>query len=187
MELSIPHWGQFITLLMIAVALGMDAFSLGIGLGMKRLPLRKVAWLSLSIGLFHVLMPLAGMMLGKYLSVVMKDIAAMVGGGMLCFLGAGMLYQVIKGEEEANKFNVNSFIGVQLVSLSVSMDSLSAGLSMGLFSADLYLAIFLFGCAGALMAACGLYLGRFVGNWLGSYGEALGGFILLLLGSKFLW
>lgn len=187
MELTLPEWGQVLTLSMIAVALGMDAFSLGIGLGMKRLSLRKVVWLSMSIGFFHVMMPLAGMMMGKYLSVVMKDIAAMVGGGLLCFLGANMLFQVLKGEKEYKTFNVNSFIGIQLFSLSVSLDSLSAGLSLGLFAADLLLAVLMFGCAGALMAAAGLYLGRFVGDWLGNYGEVLGGFILLLLGSKFLW
>jgi len=35
MEFTLPQWGQLITLIMMAFALGMDAFSLGIGLGMK--------------------------------------------------------------------------------------------------------------------------------------------------------
>lgn len=181
------QWGQVLTLLMIAIALGMDAFSLGIGMGIKRLPFRKITWLSLSIGLFHVLMPLTGIMMGQFLGFVMKDIATMVGGGMLCFLGVNMLIHVFKKEDEGKGFNVSSLTGTMLLSISVSLDSLSAGLSLGLFSADILLALFLLGLMGTLMAGSGFFLGKFVGNWLGSYGEAFGGFILLILGSKFLW
>jgi putative Mn2+ efflux pump MntP len=187
MQWSMPQWGQLVTLIMIAVALGMDAFSLGIGLGMKRIPLRLMTWLSLSIGVFHVLMPLIGMLLGQFLGSIMQEIATAVGGGMLCFLGLNMLFQVMRREKQQQDLAIRSWSGILLFSLSVSLDSLSAGLSMGLFSADLPLAVILFGCAGSLMAGFGLMLGRVVGSWAGSYGEALGGMILLLLGSKFLW
>jgi putative Mn2+ efflux pump MntP len=187
MELSMPQWGQVITLTMIAVALGMDAFSLGLGLGMKRLSLRNITWLSLSIGIFHILMPLMGIALGKLLSAFMKEIAAMVGGGMLCFLGANMLVQIFKKEEKTEELHIQSMLSIVLFSISVSLDSLSAGLSLGLFAADIMLAVLLFGCAGAILAGTGLYLGRFMGKWIGSYGEAVGGVILILLGSKFLW
>jgi putative Mn2+ efflux pump MntP len=186
MEWSMPQWGQLITLIMIAVALGMDAFSLGIGLGMRRIPLRLMTWLSLFIGVFHVVMPLIGILLGQLLGSIMQEIAAAAGGGMLCFLGLNMLFQVVKGDKEKD-LAVRSWAGILLFSLSVSLDSLSAGLSLGLFAVDLPLAVTLFGCAGFLMAGSGLMLGRVIGSWAGSYGEVLGGMILLILGSKFLW
>lgn len=187
MELSLPQWGQLLTLLMIAVALGMDAFSLGIGMGIQRPSTRKIAWLSGAIGIFHILMPLIGIVMGHYLSVIMKEIAVIVGGGMLCLLGLNMLWNVYKGGDEEPSFQVNSIWGLLMFSLSVSMDSLSAGLSLGLFLAETWVAVVLFGLMGALMAGSGLYLGRFVGHWLGRYGEVVGGIILLLLGSKFIW
>ncbi|WP_124728501.1 manganese efflux pump MntP family protein [Staphylospora marina] len=189
MDWSMPQWGQLITMSLIAVALGMDAFSLGIGLGMKRLSPWMMTRLSLSIGAFHVLMPLAGILLGQWLSSVMREIAAALGGAMLCLLGVGMLLQVFRGEpeEKERSVSVSSWAGVLLFSVSVSLDSLSAGLSLGLFSADLAMAILLFGCAGSIMAGTGLAVGRFVGSWAGTYGEALGGLILVILGSKFLW
>ncbi|TCS95579.1 manganese efflux pump MntP family protein [Hazenella coriacea] len=188
MELSLPQWGQLLTLLMIAMALGMDAFSLGIGMGMHQPSSRKIACLSGSIGIFHIFMPLIGIVIGQYLSVMMKDITAMVGGGMLCLLGFNMLWNVYKARGEESGIQVNfSIWGLLMFSLSVSMDSLSAGLSLGLFSTDIWIAVALFGLMGALMAGSGLYLGRFVGHWLGRYGEVVGGIILLTLGSKFLW
>ncbi len=184
--MELAQWGQVLTLSMIAVALGMDAFSLGIGLGMRRLSAGQMAWLSLSVGLFHVLMPLVGMGLGYVLSSVIREIAVMFGGGMLCLLGINMLYQVIKGAE-AKKLQIQSIAEILVLSLSVSMDSLSAGLSLGLFDSDMFLTILLFGTAGLVMAGSGLLLGRFVGGWIGRYGEMIGGFILLCLGGKFLF
>jgi manganese efflux pump family protein len=186
MAFSTPEWGQIFTLLIVAVALGMDAFSLGIGLGMNGLPLRRGVWLSFSVGFFHMLLPLVGILLGKVLSVMMKDIAAVVGGGMLCALGIHMLVHVWKREEEKSA-SVHSAVSVFLFSLSVSVDSLSAGLSMGLFEVNVLVAVALFGLFGALMSGMGVLMGRYVGDWIGVYGETLGGVILLLLGSKFLF
>jgi putative Mn2+ efflux pump MntP len=115
----------------------------------------------------------------------MKGIAVMVGGGMLCVLGLNMLIGVIRKEKE-NVIPIHSAVGTMLLSISVSVDSLSAGLSLGLFDSDWMLAVLLFGSAGCLMACLGLLLGRFVGNWVGGYGEMIGGVILVILGGKFL-
>lgn len=42
-------WGQLVTVAVMAVALGMDAFSLGVGIGMKGIRLLHVLQLSLLI------------------------------------------------------------------------------------------------------------------------------------------
>jgi manganese efflux pump family protein len=139
-----------------------------------------------SIGIFHILMPLIGIALGRILSSFMKEIAVMVGGGILCFLGIHMVLQSWRKKEEEERFHVHSILRILLFSTSVSIDSLSAGLSLGFFAVDTSLAILLFGCAGTLLSATGLYLGRFMGEWVGNYGEVVGGLILILLGSKFL-
>ena len=182
-EAALLEWGQLITLSMMAVALGMDAFSLGLGLGMKRLPYSQMVIISLSIGLFHVLMPLIGMIIGQYVSMMMKEVAILLGGGMLCFLGGKMLFQ----QNEEHVVQIQSMIQILMLSTSVSLDSLSAGLTLGLFAADKWIAISLFGGIGALMAGMGLSVGKFAGAWLGNAGETLGGIILILLGLKFIW
>ncbi|SFI66900.1 manganese efflux pump MntP [Thermoflavimicrobium dichotomicum] len=187
MGLSFPEWGQIITLILIAMALGMDAFSLGIGLGIRGLSIRKITLLSSSIGLFHVLMPLIGLGIGQYLTKYMQEIAAIVGGGMLCFLGGNMLWNSLKQEENQSYINTDSLGSVLLFSFSVSLDSLSAGLSLGLFAVNHFLAVLFFGGIGAIMAGIGLGLGKYLGTWLGNYGEAIGGMILFMLGVKFIW
>lgn len=48
-------WGQLVTVAIMAVALGMDAFSLGVGIGMKGIRLLHVLQLSLLIAFFMCL------------------------------------------------------------------------------------------------------------------------------------
>ncbi|MFC4077351.1 manganese efflux pump MntP [Salinithrix halophila] len=186
MELSLPQWGQLFTLSMVAIALGMDAFSLGIGMGMKGVLHRQIVTISGTIGLFHILMPLTGIMIGRYLGTFVENIAVMVGGGLLCFLGINMVWQAFRDSREATIFDTGRTLGVLLFSVSVSLDSLSAGLSLGLFEADVWLTVVLFGLAGGLMAGAGFFLGQSVGGWIGDYGEAVGGVILFFLGLRFL-
>jgi len=179
------HLGQFLTLFMIAIALGMDAFSLGIGVGMVGMKLRDVAKVSATIGMFHVAMPLLGIIFGMYLSEIIGDIAVLVGGGILILLGLHMLWN---GMFDHNSPNVmrTSGIGLFLFAFSVSLDALSVGFSFGLIEVNKALAVCLFGLMGGMMAGCGLLLGRRMGGWLGEYSEVLGGLILLAFGVKFM-
>lgn len=177
--------GQLFTILFMAFALGMDAFSLGIGLGMRGIRLLTILKISLVIGIFHVIMPLMGIFTGQYVGALLGDVAAMAGGGLLVLLGGHMVYSSLKGEE-ANAFDTNSLLGIILFALSVSIDSFSVGISFGLFASDLLLTVITFGIFGFLMSIIGLLLGRRVGPWFGGYGEAFGGVILLAFGLKFM-
>ncbi|RNB82030.1 manganese efflux pump [Brevibacillus fluminis] len=186
MDISLFQWGQFITLLLISLALGMDAFSLGIGVGMGKLRLREVLSISTTIGLFHVAMPLLGIWIGHTLSSVVGDIAILIGGGVLIALGIHMLWSGFTQEEKQSQLYTKGF-GLILFAVSVSLDALSVGFSFGLIEVNQLLAVTLFGVTGGLMAGCGLMIGRSFGGWLGDYSEIIGGVILILFGCKFLW
>lgn len=188
MPLTSVEWGKLFTLTMIALAMGTDAFSFGIGLGTRRPAITTISKVSMSVGFFHIVMPLIGMGIGQLLDKVMKDVAVMVGGGMLCFLGISMLWHVLKKEEErrGDQPRIYSWGGIFLLSISVSLDSLSAGLSLGLFDVEIWLTLLLFGVLSFAMTGTGLVLGRFMGHWIGVYGELIGGIILLYLGSQFI-
>lgn len=86
------QWGELFTLLMIGTALGMDAFSLGIGMGMRGIRLLTIAKVSLTIGLFHIVMPLIGIGLGLFLTAYVGNIASYIGGFILVALGLHMLW-----------------------------------------------------------------------------------------------
>ncbi|TPG70023.1 manganese efflux pump [Brevibacillus laterosporus] len=185
MEAAVYLWGQFLTLLLIAIALGMDAFSLGIGLGMVGLRLRKILNISVMIGFFHIAMPLLGIVIGTYLSDSVGDIAIYIGGAILILLGVHMLWSVFFGENEGSLIKTTG-LGLILFAFSVSLDALSVGFSLGLMAVNKWLAVSLFGIIGGLMACAGLMVGKSVGGWLGEYSEIIGGVILLIFGLKFI-
>ncbi|HEX7056739.1 MAG TPA: manganese efflux pump [Bacilli bacterium] len=178
--------GQFLTILILAIALGMDAFSLGIGLGLKGIRLVEILRLSLIIGVFHIIMPLMGMFTGHYVSSLLGDVATITGGGLLILLGGHMVYSSLRGED-VRSIDFRSLWGVLIFALSVSIDSFSVGISLGLFASDIILAVLMFGAFGGLMSVGGLLVGRGAGRWIGEYGEAFGGMILLAFGIKFLF
>ncbi len=177
--------GQFITLLLMAIALGMDAFSLGIGIGLRGIRLLDILKLSTVIALFHILMPLLGMYTGGYMSNLLGDVAVLAAGGLLVLLGGHMICNSLRGET-ARSFNHRSAWGITVFALSVSIDSFSVGVSMGMFKTDVVMTVLLFGLFGGLMSVLGLLLGRRVSHTLGEYGEACGGMVLLAFGIMFL-
>jgi len=177
--------GQMLTILVMAVALGMDAFSLGIGIGLRGVRLRDVAKLSTIIALFHVLMPLGGILTGQYVSGLLGGIATSAAGALLLLLGGHMIYSSLRGEA-VDSLDHRTVWGMLVFSFSVSIDSFSVGISMGMFSAHLLLTVLMFGLTGGLMSVLGLMLGRRVSRSLGGYGEAFGGVILFGFGLLFL-
>lgn len=68
-----------------------------------------------------------------------------------------------------------------MLSLSVSIDSFSVGITLGMFSANMWVTVLLIGLLGGLMSVLGLLLGRKVSGNLGEYGEAIGGGFCLFL------
>jgi manganese efflux pump family protein len=179
------HLGQTLTILLMAAALGMDAFSLSLGIGIRGVRLLHVAKISMTIAIFHVIMPLVGFFTGKYVSTLLGDVAVMIGGGLLIALGIHMIYSSIRGDN-VQSINLGSLFGLLAFAMSVSVDSLSVGVSMGMFASDLFLTVLLFGVFGGIMSATGMLIGRGVSRIVGEYGEALGGAILLAFGIMFL-
>jgi putative Mn2+ efflux pump MntP len=168
----------------MAFALGMDAFSVGLGMGMLRLRLKRIFKIGIVIGLFHVFMPLCGLLIGDYLSEHFGQLAAMVGGILLLLLGAQMVYSSLSSTHEVLVAPIG--FGLFLFALSVSLDSFSVGLSLGIYGARILITLFMFGAVSMVLTWSGLLMGRKFQNWLGTYSQILGGCILFAFGLNLL-
>src|SRR5690606_19699767 len=114
------------------------------------------------------------------------DVAMLAGGGLLLILGVHMVYSSFHQEQDKRGLNYSSTWGILLFSFSVSIDSLSVGVSLGLFATDVVLTVLSFGLFGGIMSVLGLLVGRNASKLAGQYGEALGGIILVAFGIRFL-
>lgn len=171
---------EIVSLLFMAFAIGMDAFSVSLGLGMQQLRLKRIAFIGLFFGLFHTILPLVGIFFGKLISTKIGYITTLAGGLLLVGIGAHMIFSAFNHEM---KKSIQPFgVGLFLLALGVSIDSFSVGLGLGLSGAKIVLTLILFGGVNAFLTWTGLLLGRKVHGLLGIYSEILGGSILCTFG-----
>lgn len=182
---SIPM-GEWLTVMVMAVALGFDAFSLCLGLGMRKLNRWNIVRICFLIACFHMLLPIIGMQAGFYMSSLLGQITIIAAGGLLLLLGGHMIYNAFKVEPQEWRA-MESIAGSLLFTLSVSVDSFSVGISLGMFHSNLLFTILAFGLCGGLMSTLGMILGKYAGSKIGEYGEAVGGAILFTFGLMFIF
>ena len=171
---------EIISLIFVAIALGMDAFSVSLGMGMQQLRLKKIMKIGLVFGLFHVILPFIGIVFGKILSAQIGYIATLISGLILVGIGVQMILTAFNHEDQSN-VTTRKF-GLIFLGLSVSVDSFPVGLSIGMSGVQTMIALFLFGIVSTLMTWIGFLLGRKVHGLLGVYSEMLGGSILCTFG-----
>ncbi|MBB6445564.1 manganese efflux pump MntP [Bacillus benzoevorans] len=176
--------GEFVTIVIMAFALGMDAFSVSLGMGMYKLRLRQVLNIGITIGIFHIIMPLLGIITGRFLSAQFGEIATYIGGALLLILGVQMIWSSLSQQQES--LITPTGLGLLFFALSVSLDSFSVGLTLGIFGAKTMVVLIIFGVGATLLAWLGLLIGQRVQGLLGKYSEALGGAILFLFSLKLL-
>ncbi|ARK32757.1 manganese efflux pump MntP [Halalkalibacter krulwichiae] len=176
---------ELVTLFLMASALGMDAFSVALGMGMLGLRLRQIFHIGVTIGLFHIVMPLFGMLTGKLLSNYFGMIATYIGGGLLLIIGLQMVWASFQSEEESSLELIG--FGLILFAVGVSLDSFSAGLSFGILGAKTALTVLMIGFMSMVLSWVGLLIGARFQKYIGSYGELLGGCILIGFGLKLIF
>lgn len=184
---------SLLALLLIAVALGTDAFALAVCIGVMGIGKKKIILVSLVICLFHIVMPLIGLGLGVALGHLIGDLATLIGAVVLILIGLNLLWQALKERiqqkpdpECSGKWDLSSFGGLMFLAFSVSIDALSVGFGLGALKAKIWLTVLVLGVVAGLMTASGFYLGRLMGDWLGEKAEFLGGLILVAVGIKLL-
>ncbi|AET70909.1 putative membrane protein [Desulfosporosinus orientis DSM 765] len=185
----------------VATALGADAFSLSLAIGLAGIRRSVMARLTLVVAVFHVLMPLGGMMLGQALGSILGQFASLIGALVLLWLGGRMLYSVFRPTTQSFPFRearealfLNNTggkgslegYGLYVLAASVSLDALSVGFSLGTIRTDIFMTVMIMGLIAGLMTGSGLVLGRIMGTRLGDRAELFGGLALLIIGIKLL-
>lgn len=164
---------------MMAIALGMDAFSLAIGLGLNGLTRKDALELCGWIGVFHVAMTIAGLTIGALVQGVIGHWAQWFGAVLLIALGLHMLYATLFVKQSLTAIGA-TLPAMMLFSATVSVDAMSVGFSLGLRSATYgIVSAITFGFVGAAMCLIGVGIGKRAGGLTGLYGELFGAVILI--------
>jgi manganese efflux pump family protein len=173
-------------LLVIAVALGCDAFSVAIGVGSQGLSARRIFRLTWHFALFQFIMPLIGLGIGETTAKSIGEAGIWIASGGLALIGIRMAREGLR--HPAHRIErKDPTRGWSLIALSVStsVDALVAGFSLGLIGVHILIACTIIGIVAGMMTAIGMLLGAGAAKALGRGAEVGGGLVLIALAVAF--
>ncbi len=182
------------TVLLLAVALSMDAFAVAVASGCAlRVPeFRHYARLSACFGFFQFLMPVLGWSLGLSVREYMEAWDHWIAFVLLAWVGGNMLRSALKSlknrEISCPATDPAAGRNLWILGVATSIDALAVGLSLSLLQVPIWGPAALIGMVCALLTACGLYLGKTLARLrvLNGWAELLGGLPLLALACNIL-
>lgn len=176
-------------LLLLAVALSMDAFAVTIGLGAKpHRHIGKVALLAgLYFGVFQGVMPLIGYLAGHWLLNRIFWLAPIISCIILCGLGAKMLYEAVKHDDDNDVVATISHKTMMTLAIATSIDAVVAGFTLNLIDINAYVACAVIALVTGVLSGFGVFLGQKSGTVLESKAEIFGGLVLIGIGIKMLF
>lgn len=179
---------NFISILIIAVGLGMDAFSVAISVGStsRVFSFTPVFRLSFCFGLFQVLMPIAGWYAGMTVANVIAEYDHWIAFGLLAFVGGKMIKESFSEEEKVHAVDPTKGATLIILSVATSIDALAVGLSFAFLNIPIVYPSIIIGIVAFLMTAAGMFFGERLVKIVGKRVEILGGVILIGIGAKIL-
>ena len=180
---------DFLTILLIAAALAMDAFSVSITCGMiiPRPGFGHYFRLSFHFGLFQFMMPIIGYSAGMYLEKYIRAVDHWIAFSLLLLIGLKMIHDAFQKKEEDTECKDPSR-GLRLLILAVatSIDALAVGFSIGVLGGSIVLPSIIIGVVCAVFSIIGVALGNHASRYISRGGELIGGIVLILIGVKIL-
>jgi putative Mn2+ efflux pump MntP len=177
-------FGNTISIMAVAVALGADAFSVAVGVaGPFQGQNFRIAW---HFGLFQALMPLIGWVLGKGMDRWVGQWDHWVAFFLLLGVGGHMLWEAMTHGEERAQTDRSRKWSLVMLSTAVSIDALVVGVAFGVREISPWWPCLLIGITTGIMSLIGLHLGRRAKAKFGKPAEILGGIVLIGLAVKFL-
>ena len=175
-------------IILISIGLAMDAFGVSIGKGLS-MPVgengRKVT-LAFLFGLFQLLMPVMGWLIGRQFIDVISEWDHWIIFGLLGYLGVAMIREGLSDDDEDDD---KQFLGaweMMMLSVATSLDAMAVGLTFAFLPINVWEASTMIGVITFGISLIGVYLGKFMGQFVGKYADILGGGVLILIGTKIL-
>ena len=172
-------------LLLIAVAMSMDAFAVSIckGLSVRKVTPKQCLAVGGWFGGFQGVMPVIGFALTTLFESMITSVSPFITFGLLAFIGGNMIRESFSKDEDGcdNSF---AFMTMLTLALATSVDALAVGVTLRLDGHNILLAAPMIAATTAILSPIGLKVGNLFGMKYKSKAELAGGVVLVLLGLK---
>jgi len=173
-------------IILLALALAVDAFTVGAAVGLRHRSPRQIFRLSFHFGLFQALLPLVGILLGSALESLVSAYDHWLAFGLLLFVGGRMILGSFKDEEDRRERDLTRGSSLVILSLAVSIDALAVGFTFGVSGVPFALPVILIGVTAGVMTVIGMLLANRIARALGRGCELVAGLVLVAIGLKIL-
>ncbi|NLP30355.1 MAG: manganese efflux pump [Clostridiales bacterium] len=179
----------FITLLLIALGLAMDAFAVSVSNGICYIKtgLKEAFYTGFAFGLFQAIMPLLGYYAGSIFSDSVEFLGPWIALILLVIIGGSMVIGAIKEIRNPgiDRYRVSCSIkDLSIQGIATSIDALAVGVSLAVIKTNIFTAVALIGIVTFICCFIGVLIGSGIGRKLKEKAEIVGGCILILIGIK---
>ncbi len=175
----------FWLLLLTALGLSMDAFSVAIcnGLSVSNVKLKHALITGLFFGGFQAIMPLIGYYIGGQFESIIKPADHWIVFFMLAFIGAKMIKEAKSCDYSENAFTIKNIL---FLAVATSIDALAVGITFSFLKVNILFAVATIGITTFILSVIGVKIGSYLGDRFKTYAEYAGGIVLILIGLKIL-
>ena len=170
---------EILTIIIVAISLSMDAFSLSLAYGTLNITKKDIVSLSLIVGIYHFFMPQIGNIIGKIILNLLPIKPNIIVFIVLFIIGLQMILETFKVDRNIKNLKIREMI---LFGLAVSLDSLSIGVGLKSIYHNVIVSSFIFMIMSFIFTYMGLHLGKKINDIVGKISTLLGGIILMLIG-----
>ncbi len=175
---------SFLTIILIAIGLSMDAFSLAILYGTLNFDYQKSLILSLSVGIFHFFMPLLGNFIGIAIFNWLPIKPDILVGIIFLIISIEMIFSLFKEEEIVD---LKGLFAIILFAFTVSIDSFSVGIGLKAICNNNILAVSTFSITSFIFTFMGLTIGSKLNQKFGKLSTLIGSLVLLGISITYLF
>ncbi len=180
---------SFLSTSILALGMSADAFAVAAGKGacLRRPRAIEAFRVGAIFGLIEMVTPLIGWCLGLVASGYVAAIDHWISFILLGGIGAKMIWESLQpASNEVARPRRHKFTDLVVAGISSSIDALAVGVTLAFIGANIIVTALAIGCATFVMATLGMFIGRFAGSRLGRAAEAIGGVILIGIGTHIL-
>lgn len=180
------HPMSSLEILVIAVALAMDAVavSLARGMAMRRPTWRQALLLAGAFGLFQALMPVLGWLLASWFADAVRAAAPWIAFGLLALIGAKMIKESFEHDDDEPAAVTVPLLQVLTLAIATSIDAFAVGVTFAVLDVAVLPAVVVIGVVTLVLSLGAVFLGARVGERLGRRAELVGGVVLVLIGVR---
>ncbi|PCK31186.1 manganese efflux pump MntP [Pseudoalteromonas piscicida] len=181
---------NFVTLLLLALAMSTDAFAAAIGKGASlRSPrITEAIKIGLIFGIIEATTPIIGWFIGQSAADYVAAWDHWIAFFLLLGLGTHMIYDSLSNKEATTESQAKQPLFKTIITaFGTSIDAMAVGVSLAFVKVNIWLAAALIGLATTTMVTLGIMIGHSTGKLLGSRAETFGGVVLISVGTWLLF